>query len=286
MRVVECAVCGLAYLNPRPRADLVPDLYRDDYFTGVSAQRGEGGLKANLDISASGQSEEVGSSSRAIEIIIERSGGLPDKDILEIGCATGDLLSEMKKAGGRTKGLEISGFASDIARKRGLDIFTGTVEGYIAGPHEQFDVVAAFEVIEHVLSPVRFLKSCSDLIRPGGLLILSTPNYGCARRYKAKWTGFNSSYEHLYFFSKESIEKMVERFNMRVTYWETSKHPGRMPLNREKIRRIIHRIYYLRSLAKQFGLAESIKIFAGTFGTIFYPYGTGHTLTLVIEKTV
>ena len=48
MRVVECCICGLAYLNPRPLGKFIPRFYEQDYFTGASAERGEGGLRLKL----------------------------------------------------------------------------------------------------------------------------------------------------------------------------------------------------------------------------------------------
>lgn len=284
MRVVECAVCGLAYLNPRPRPELIPEFYKEDYFTGASAERGEGGLKLNLDISSSKSSANDQNISRPIQIINEKFGGLQGKDVLEIGCATGDLLSKIKKAGANAKGLEISEFAADMARKRGFEVITGTIEDYSKIGYDKVDIILVLEVIEHVLSPTRFIQHCTDLLKPTGLLILSTPNYTCTKRFGKDWLGFKTSFEHMYFFSEKSIEKMVEKFNMCVAYWETSKHPGMMLLNREKVHRILHRIYYLRALAGQFGIVKSIKVFMGTFGTIFYPYGIGHTLTIVVKK--
>jgi 2-polyprenyl-3-methyl-5-hydroxy-6-metoxy-1,4-benzoquinol methylase len=280
MHVVECAKCGLAYLNPRARAELIPEFYKKDYFTGASAERGEGGLKLNLDAFAAEVSDNK--SPRAIGIINEKFGGLQDKDVLEIGCATGELLSEMKKAGARTKGLEISDFAADIARKRGLDVTTGTIEDCVADYPNRFDIVMAFEVIEHVLSPTLFLKNCAEIVRPGGLLMLSTPNYACAKRFGKDWLGFKTSSEHIYFFSLNVLTRMASKSGLFLQYVESSKSlGGTRTLNFPN--RQVERLKTLFFFIKEIGLHKTIKaIFARSEG--HYPYDLGHAMLTVFEK--
>jgi len=282
MRVVECAICGLAFLNPRPHAALIPEFYKDDYFTGASANRGEGGLKLNLDVSTSEISENK-SSPRVIEIISEKFEGLQNKDVLEIGCATGDLLIEIKKVGARTKGLEISDFAANIARKRGLDVTTGTIEDCAADYQNRFDIVMAFEVIEHVLSPVLFFKKCAEIVRPGGLLMLSTPNYACAKRFGEEWLGFRTSFEHIYFFSLNVISRMASKSEFNLRYIESSKSlGGTRSLN--SVTRQFERLKTLFFFMTEIGFLKTLKAII-TRSEGHYPYGVGHSMITVFEKT-
>jgi 2-polyprenyl-3-methyl-5-hydroxy-6-metoxy-1,4-benzoquinol methylase len=281
MRVVECAICGLAFLNPRPRPEFIPEFYKEDYFTGASAERGEGGLNLNLDIASSEISEKK-PTPRIIEIINKKFGGFKGKRVLEIGCATGDLLMQIKKEGADVKGLEISDFAANIARKRGLDVKTGTLEDYIKELHDYHDIVMAFEVIEHVLSPIMFLKNCAELIRPGGLLLLSTPNYKCSRRFGNEWLGFNTSFEHIYFFSLDVLTRMASKSGFVIKYVESSKSLGETRtlnfLNRQ-----IERLNTLSFFIKEIGIHRTIKaVLARTSG--YYPYALGHNLLAVFMK--
>lgn len=227
MRVVECAICGLAYLNPRPLNNLIATLYKEEYFTGVMAKRGEGGL--NLELGQAGKDpilEGEKRMPRPIELINDRFGGLHGKDVLEIGCATGDLLERMVQEGARASGLEISDFAARLARSRGMEVTTGTIENYLASNARMFDIVMAFEVIEHVTSPMRFFESVVKCIKPGGLLLLSTPNYSCASRYGGAWFGFNCSFEHLYFFNAETLKRLAGKAGCTLQYWETTTWNG------------------------------------------------------------
>jgi 2-polyprenyl-3-methyl-5-hydroxy-6-metoxy-1,4-benzoquinol methylase len=226
MRVSECAVCGLGYLNPRPRADLIQRFYEEDYFTGVAFDTWDSGLKLNLDPSKSGLEEKEKTLPRSVEIVAHKFGGFQNKDVLEIGCATGDLLFKIKNEGGRARGLEISDFASRFARQRGLDVKTGTIDDFASRNPEAFDILIALEVIEHVLSPTEFMKFSAQLLRPNGLLVMSTPNYRCAKRFGKEWFGFNASFEHIYFLSIEILKEISIKRMLELEWWETSTYSG------------------------------------------------------------
>lgn len=283
MRVVECAVCGLAYLNPRPRAELIPEFYKEDYFTGASAERGEGGLKLNLDVSDNISDLNQKSIPRPIVIINEKFGGFKGKRVLEIGCATGDLLMQIRNEGADVKGIEISDFAADIARKRGLDVITGTIEDYLTLNQEPFDIVMAFEVIEHVLSPTSFLKFCSEIIRPGGLLLLSTPNYACAKRFGREWFGFNASFEHIWFFKIDILKEMAVSSNLEIVYWETNLFSGGPDPYLSVVQRYYHKVRKWFAIMNNLGLSKTIRM-RQIAPLSFCPYGDGHTLFALFQK--
>ena len=284
MRVVECAICGLAYLNPRPRAELIPEFYKKDYFTGASAERGEGGLKLNLDVSDSASDQNQKSIPRPIAIINEKFGGFKGKRVLEIGCATGDLLHRIQIEGASVKGLEISDFAADVARRRGLDVTTGTVEEFAPKNKEKFDIVLALEVIEHVLSPTSFFEHASRLLKPGGLLLISTPNYACVKRFRDSWIGFNMSFEHIYFYSFDALKKMMAKEGLVNSYMETSKYLG---AGRKGgiIERQTERVRTIAFFTGEIGLLRTLAaLFMRHKGR--YPYTLGHTLFGAFVKKV
>lgn len=280
MRVIECAKCGLAYLNPRPKPEFIPKLYEADYFTGAAAERGEGGLACNLDPKTERQpTDEV---PRLIAIVNKRFGGFGGKDVLEIGCAIGDLLLRINNDGARAQGLEISDFAAEVARKRGLDVTTGTVEDFVKGNEEKFDIVLALEVIEHVLSPTRFFEHASRLLKPGGLLLISTPNYACVKRFDRAWLGLATSFEHIYFYSLPVLTKITARLNLQQTYVESSRSMGASQAA-TSARRQIERIKTILYLWKNLGFVNTVRAL-GTASKGYYPYAIGHTLFVVLRK--
>jgi 2-polyprenyl-3-methyl-5-hydroxy-6-metoxy-1,4-benzoquinol methylase len=283
MRVVKCAVCGLAYLNPRPRPDLIQQLYVEDYFNGKSASRGKGGL--SLDLSRNNTSHAALSEPipRAIEILEDQMGSLKTKKVLEIGCATGDFLARIRAQGANAIGLEVSGFAAKIARRRGLDVITGKIEDYAAESIDQYDAVVALEVIEHVISPRLFLKSISKILCPGGILLLSTPNFACSNRFGEKWFGFNTSYEHLYFFSLDVLKSIASEYKFFLIYWETSSYSGSIHVSSNAFKRQVFRLHTYLLLVRRLGVSKAAHIILRRKAN-FHPYGNGHTLCCLFQR--
>lgn len=100
----------------------------------------------------------------------------PRQRVLEVGCGTGDFLAKLRSAGHEGIGLEINDEAIRLGTAAGHDIRRGTIEEFAASCDKQFDVVCAFQVLEHVTDPVSFLDGCLACLRDGGLAIFAVPN--------------------------------------------------------------------------------------------------------------
>jgi 2-polyprenyl-3-methyl-5-hydroxy-6-metoxy-1,4-benzoquinol methylase len=100
----------------------------------------------------------------------------PHQQVLEIGCGSGDFLKKLLALGHTGVGLEINQKAIRLARDKGLDVTLGTIEKYAESSSREFDVVCAFQVLEHLSDPLAFLRSSLQCLRPGGLLIFAVPN--------------------------------------------------------------------------------------------------------------
>jgi 2-polyprenyl-6-hydroxyphenyl methylase / 3-demethylubiquinone-9 3-methyltransferase len=101
--------------------------------------------------------------------------------LLDIGCGGGLLSEPMARLGAQVTGVDAAArnirVAAQHAGKQGLDIDyrQGTAEA-LAETGTQFDIVLALEIVEHVADVDLFLKSCGRMVKPGGLLFLSTLN--------------------------------------------------------------------------------------------------------------
>ena len=100
----------------------------------------------------------------------------PRQRVLEVGCGTGDFLTKLRGAGHEGIGLEINDEAIRLGAESGHDIRRGTIEEFAAGCDTPFDVVCAFQVLEHVTEPLSFLSGCLACLRDGGLAIFAVPN--------------------------------------------------------------------------------------------------------------
>jgi len=101
--------------------------------------------------------------------------------LLDIGCGGGLLSEPMARLGAQVTGVDAAArnirVAAQHAEKQGLDIDyrQGAAEA-LAESGARFDIVLALEIVEHVADVELFLKSCGQMVKPGGLLFLSTLN--------------------------------------------------------------------------------------------------------------
>lgn len=102
--------------------------------------------------------------------------------LIDIGCGGGLLAEPMRRMGFEVTALDASseniGTARAHAEQVGLDIRykASTVEQMVEAGEGPFDVVLTMEVIEHVADPEAFVRACSQLVKPGGIMIVATLN--------------------------------------------------------------------------------------------------------------
>lgn len=134
---------------------------------------------------------------------------------LDIGFGAGTLLEAARRANWQTSGVEVAESAVDHVRSMGFDVFCGTLEG-AHYPKNHFDVVTASEVLEHVADPQVVLHEIARVLRPGGLLWLTTPHGRglSARMLGLKWS-IVSPPEHLQLFSVRGLKDMLTENRFR-----------------------------------------------------------------------
>jgi len=153
-------------------------------------------------------------------------------DVLDIGCAYGYFLKLCDELGCSTYGLDISEYAIEQAKKQtnaklyvydvnaGLPIFQDSV----------FDLVTMFDVAEHLNAPFFLLKEIYRVLKPKGMLAITTPNQNALERLFQKllrkeksWHGFRDR-THRSIFTQVSIRFLIEKAGFRVLEIETPFH--------------------------------------------------------------
>jgi SAM-dependent methyltransferase len=146
--------------------------------------------------------------------------GQPTGSILDVGCATGLFLHEMAQAGWQAAGVELVDSAAAFARQTfGLDVFTGELSE-APFPAASFDAVTFWDVLEHTFSPRQALADAARLLRPGGVLGLSLPNWDSfdRRLFGRHWQGLDCP-RHMFVFPRPVLAQMLQEAGFTDLKW-------------------------------------------------------------------
>ena len=118
--------------------------------------------------------------------------------MLDIGCGHGLLMAEARERGWEPTGLELSCSAVAHARSLGLQVHERGIENADL-PAGSFHAVVAVDLIEHLHEPREFVRRCSELLAPGGALMIATPDpeSWLARGFGRRWWGYIPAHLHL-----------------------------------------------------------------------------------------
>jgi 2-polyprenyl-3-methyl-5-hydroxy-6-metoxy-1,4-benzoquinol methylase len=141
--------------------------------------------------------------------------------VLDVGCGKGDFVDAALNAGWDVEGIELSQPAVNIAQGfclpvSNLDFFSDKIK------NASRDLVTMFEVIEHVPNPGEFFSRAEEIVKPGGLVYLTTPNFNSLDRRVLSAGSDAIHREHLtYFTPKTLINAVRKRTNLDVVHLET-----------------------------------------------------------------
>jgi SAM-dependent methyltransferase len=136
--------------------------------------------------------------------------------LLEIGCAYGFFLLEAQRRF-EVRGVELSAHAAEACRSRGLEVHCGSVEDGCLKHQDPFDAAVMLDVIEHVEDPGGTLHAVREVLRPGGLLVITTGDWAslASRITRSAWRLMTPP-QHLFFFSKPTLVRMLGRLGFEV----------------------------------------------------------------------
>ncbi len=147
----------------------------------------------------------------------------PGARVLELGCGAGSLTYLLQHAGFRVTGLELGPAAIALARSRfGVEVVRGPLEAWPTD--ERFDAIVGIDVLEHLPDPVGTLEACLERLEDDGLIFLQTP---CYRGEGAEWQMLLPG-EHLFLFTTQSVERLLDTVGCRFVNVEDSLFPHDM----------------------------------------------------------
>ncbi|WP_428419980.1 class I SAM-dependent methyltransferase [Methylibium sp.] len=141
--------------------------------------------------------------------------------ILDIGCGFGETLGYHIARGCDAHGVEADRNILRVAERHGLNVQVGLFDPGRYAP-ASFDVVTLDQVIEHVSDPLGVLRGIHQVLKPGGTLILSTPNadgWG-ARVFGRRWIHWHAPY-HQQFFSRRSMREAAAKSGLELKQTKT-----------------------------------------------------------------
>ena len=194
--IVRCRTCALVYVNPRLGTRQASAIYEEKTYGFVRSQLADA---------------FVDGKTHAMRLLDELESICPAGTLLDIGCATGDFLQTARERGWEARGVELSPSAAAVAERRGFDVAMGTLADARL-PAGSFDVVTILDVIEHLTDPLAELREIYRVLRPGGLVVVETPNWNSIYRLllRQRWAALQPRL-HLLYFSRRTLSRMLER---------------------------------------------------------------------------
>jgi cyclopropane fatty-acyl-phospholipid synthase-like methyltransferase len=163
-------------------------------------------------------------------------GGRPS--LLDIGCGLGHLLDVAFDEGFDVEGVEFNPYAVEKMRKKyNFPVYLGDVAGYSG---RQFDVITMFDVIEHLQNPFATMIKIANLIKPRGILVLTTMDCDSivSRILGTRLEDFRRIREHLFFFTRSSMKRVLQQSGFEVIRINSYGHTFRLDFLADRIRLI------------------------------------------------
>jgi len=197
-RMVRCNTCGLVRSDPVPDSSFVAALYRESTFD---------------------YSGEVENLSRTYGDYLARLDryGVSKNALLEIGCGNGFFLAQASRQGFKdVRGVEPSEAAIRLASDQIRQNITCAMMGPGLFPHESFDVVCLFQVLDHIFDPGSLLDTCFQILKPDGFVLCLNHNIEALSARLLKHRSPIIDIEHTYLYSPETLGRLFSKSGFQI----------------------------------------------------------------------
>ncbi|WP_339274913.1 methyltransferase domain-containing protein [Paenibacillus sp. FSL W8-0426] len=176
----RCNNCGSVFMDPQPTEEYLTLFYQNMYYSKEHRQKM--GWSTEISDITPGMMRNYEIRMDLVESFVNQTR-YPRGVLLDIGCSTGHFLAEAQFRYWTVAGIEVSEKAANEGRENyGLNIITGTLNDELY-EDESFDVVTAWDVIEHIPTPHNFMKNVKRILKKGGLFVANTPNVNSSASY-------------------------------------------------------------------------------------------------------
>jgi hypothetical protein len=217
IQLYACMRCGLVYKSPVPDAAFLSGLFE--------RQMGSKWLEPH------DYADEVAA--------LRLHCGRPDFDLLDIGAAGGDLLAACAAAGvqGRRSALDVASYPG-MERALNGEFIRGFLDSpSLAWSGEPYDVVTAFDVLEHLNRPFDAFANLRALVKPGGLVVIETGDADSEwpARYGVRRWWYARLIEHHVFWSRRALQHCAAGQDMEILEWQEVRHKSRRQLGSAQV---------------------------------------------------
>jgi 2-polyprenyl-3-methyl-5-hydroxy-6-metoxy-1,4-benzoquinol methylase len=205
----RCDACFTIYMNPGPTPAMVDEFYRNsanyEYWSKIIYPKTRNSRRSTLH------------QSRALFVISEiRKYFDPSQtlNVLEIGAGTGDSLSVLRENCSQSiKAFAVEPNPSMLEALSENDV---NVLEDISSLQNEIDIVLGFEVLEHFLNPSEFFKICKDVLKPNGIVAISTPNAHSLEVLQLKEMSTTLDIEHISVLTPAAMHSLADRNQFKV----------------------------------------------------------------------
>ena len=211
LKIVKCKKCDLIFVSPTFDYDHYINLYKKIEYQKITKKLSEK--------SHTYRRNRFGR--ERVNILNKFLKKNKKYNVLEIGSSTGFFIEEANNRGWKTLGLELNPSAVSFAQKRGLNVKN---EDFLkTNFDEKFDIICAFDVLEHLIDPKKIVQAAYKNLKKGGLLFVYVPNWQSASRLLLgeKNSHFIWPTHHLTYFTPYTLQSFFKKNKFKMIFWET-----------------------------------------------------------------
>ncbi len=209
--VVQCEFCGFRFTNPRPVEKEIGKYYESEEYISHS------GTKTGL-VNKVYSIVKKHTIKQKVKLInrLTRQTKTINKNLLDIGCGTGDFLSTCKKNGWSITGIEPSELARKQAKEKN-NIEPLIPEIFFEITENRFAVITLWHVLEHIYKLDQTIEQIKNLLIEDGVLIIAVPNCNSFDRelYGTYWAAWDLP-RHIYHFTEKDIKNLFSKFDFTI----------------------------------------------------------------------